>query len=333
MQIELQQNPNRYSYRDGVWKISAKEGIKPIEISEGDTSIDILPLLSLSGVIVHIVGTKYYLGSKEMITNLVDSFQTNPHYSYKENSKILGAKMGGTIPILEIKIDGIEESIKKQKEKGSFAGVQSVKWALEEDYKGLIEQINWTLNPKYPKPKDSYSIFDLSLSGDYSVTQLPITPLDENARIPEEVLANNLKIINDRLVQLRTDFNSIKDIFYFGKVVPKSVTKYQLVSSSEEEEFEVQVVTKDSVMVSKSLTPSTKLADVQSKLVNEVKSDVESTNTSLSQKISNNEATIKAAQSGDAQAQSALNAGLEESKGFLQRLRDKLKTANPNLDI
>jgi hypothetical protein len=64
-----------------------------------------------------------------------------------------------------------------------------------------------------------------------------------------------------------------------------------------------------------------------------VKSDVQATATSLTQKISNNEATIQSAQSGDAQAQSALNAQLNESKSFLQRLRDKLKTANPNLDI
>jgi hypothetical protein len=67
--------------------------------------------------------------------------------------------------------------------------------------------------------------------------------------------------------------------------------------------------------------------------VDAVKSDVEATTSTLQQKISNNEATIQSAQSGDAQAQAALNAQLNESKSFLQRLRDRLKTANPNLDI
>ena len=333
MQIELEQNPKRYSYGNGVWKISAKSGLTPIEITEGDTSIDITPLLSVGGVIVHIVGTEYYLGSEDTIVALTDSFLTNPHYSYKEHSKVLGAVMGRTIPILEIKVNSIEESIEKQKERGKFAGVKSVKWALEEDYKGLIEQINWTLSPSFPKPKDEYVVFDLNLLGDYSVSGLPITPLDDTKRIPEDVLASNLKIINDRIVQLRTDFNSIKDVFYFGKSVPSSTTTYNLLSSAEGEEFEVQVVTKDSVMASKVATPSTQLAELQSKAVDEVKSDVQSTATTLSDKISNNEATIKSAQSGDAQAQSALNAQLNESKSFLQRLRDKLKTANPNLDI
>lgn len=333
MQIELEQNPKRYSYNSGVWKISAKSDIKPIEITEGNTNFDLTPLLSVSGVIVHIVGTEYYLCSSDVITALVDSFQTNPHYSYKEHSKVLGAVMGRTIPILEVKVNSITESIEKQKEKGKFAGVKEVKWSLEDDYKGLIEQINWTLSPSFSKPKDNYTVFDLNLLGDYSVTGLPITPLDDTKRIPEDTLAKNLKIINDRIIQLRTDFNSIKDVFYFGKVIPTSTTQYDVVSSSEGEEFEVQVVTKDSVIVSKVSTPTNQLADAQTEAVNSVKADVQSTASSLSDKISNNEATIKAAQSGDARAQSALTSQIEESKGLIQRLREKLKSANPNLDI
>jgi hypothetical protein len=333
MQIELTQSPERYSYKDGVWSISAADGIQPIRITEGSTDLELSPLLSVGAVIVHIKDTDIYMGSKEMIENLRDSLETNPHYSYKEHSKILGATMGKTIPILVVNLSGIVVSIDKQKEKGKFAGVKSVKWALEEEYKGLIEQINWTLSSTFPKPLDSYNVFDLNLTGDYSVTSLPITPLDDTKRIPEDVLANNLKIINDRIVQLRNDFNTIKDIFYFGKNVISSTTQYDVLSSSEGEEFEVQVVTKDSVMASKVPTPSSQLADEQSKAVSEVKSDVQATTTTLQQKISNNEATIQSAQSGDAQAQAALNAQLNESKSFLQRLRDRLKTANPNLDI
>jgi hypothetical protein len=333
MQIELEQNPKRYSYGDGVWKISAKKGLKPVEITEGDRSIDITPALSVGGVIVHIVGTDIYLGSEETVVALTDSFLTNPHYSYKEHSMVLGATMGKSIPILEVKTDSILQSIEKQKDKGKFAGVKEVKWSLDDDFKGLIEQINWTLSPTFNKPKDNYTIFDLNLLGDYSVAGLPITPLDDTKRIPEDVLASNLKIINDRIVQLRKDFTSITDTFYFGKVTPTSTTTYDIVSSTEGEEYGVQVVTKDSVMASKVATPASQLADEQSKAVDAVKADVQSTATSLSEKITNNEATIKSAQSGDAQAQSTLNAQLTESKSFLQRLRDKLKAANPTLDI
>ncbi len=275
MQIKLEQNGGRYSYKKGVWIISAKSDIKPIEITEGRESIELNPLLSVGGVIVHIVGTDTYLGSEEMITNLKDSLETNPHYSYKEHSKILGAKMGKTIPILEVKISGLEESISKQKEKGRFAGVKEVKWSLEDNYKGLIEQINWTLSPQSPKPKDEYKVYDLNLTGDYSVASLPITPLDDTKRIPEDVLANNLKVINDRISQLKADFKIITDTFYFGKVTPTSTTTYNVLASAEGEEFSVQVVEKESVIASTISTPAAEQAKEQTKQVEAVKAELE----------------------------------------------------------
>ena len=275
MQIEVTQNPNRYSYKDGVWKISAKAGLKPVEITEGSRNVELTPLLSVSGVIVHIKGTDYYLGSKELLQNLSDSFQTNPHFSYKEHSKVLGAKMGKTIPILEVKVDTLSDIIAKQKEKGKFAGVKEVKWATEDSNKGLIEQINWTLSPTSSKPKDKYIVYDLNLTGDYSVTSIPITPLDETKRIPEDVLANNLKVINDRIAELRGDFNIIKDIFYFGKSVPSSTTTFEILASAEGEEFEVQVITKESVVASKTATPAVQQAEEQKKAVEAVKAELE----------------------------------------------------------
>lgn len=323
MQIELTQNPTRYSYRNGVWKISAKSGLKPVEITEGEGNIELTPLLSVQGVIIHIVGTDYYLGSEELVKNLADSLNTNPHYSYKEHSSVLGAKMGKTIPILKVDISVLEESISKQKEKSKIAGVKEVKWSLEDGYNGLIGQINWTLSPQSPKPKDRYKIWDLNLSGDYSVNGLPITPLDENKRIPEDVLASNLKIINDRIVQLRKDFNTIKEVFYFGRSIPSSTTSYDVLASAEGDELEVQVVTKDSVMASKVDTPSTQQSDVQTAAVDAVKSDVKTTTTTLQQRISNNEATIKAAQAGDAAAQQTLTDANKALRDQLKALQEK----------
>lgn len=275
MRIELQQNGGRYSYGNGVWKISAKSGLTPVSITEGNDSVQLTPILSVSGVIVHIVGTDYYLGSEELVKNLSDSLISNPHYSYKEHSKVLGAKMGKTIPILKVNIDSLSEIVSKQKEKGKFAGVKEVKWSLEENYKGLIEQINWTISPNYPKPKDEYKVFDLNLTGDYSVAGLPITPLDDTKRIPEDVLAKNLKVINDRIIQLKADFKTITDTFYFGKVTPTSTTTYNILASAEGEEFSVQVVEKESVIASTVSTPSAELAKEQTKEVESVKAELE----------------------------------------------------------
>lgn len=337
MQITPEQNPQRYSSKDGVYTISAqseavgKAQIKPLEIkkvSDKVISLESLLDVSIKGVIVWIEELGIWMASPNLVEDLRDSVSVNPHYTYEELSPVLGAKMGKSIPILKVKISPIRESIGKEKIKGSFAGVKSVDWALSDDdtIKGLIEQINWTLTPSLNKPKDRYSIFDLNLLGDYSVNALQITPLDENARINEEVLSANLKVINDRLVQLRADFNSIKDTFYFGNSTNTSSTKYDVIASVEDgDDFSVQVVTKNSTMVSKSNLPSTQQSDAVSKAVTEVQQAVTSTSSTLAEKIAQNQASIQSAQSGDANAQAALSTQLKESQGSLNALIQKLR--------
>ena len=281
MQIELQQNPQRYSSKSGVYTISSqseavgKATIKPVvlnKVSDKVISLDTKLDDSIKGVIVWIEDLNMWMASPNLVKDLEDSIFTNPHYTYEEFTSILGAKMGKSIPILKVNLKPLRESIGKEKVKGSFAGVKSVEWALADDdtINGLIEQINWTLSPTFGKPKDGYSIFDLNLSGDYSIDALKITPLDENARINEGVLAENLKVINERLSQLRADFQSIKDIFYFGKTNPASTTKYNVLASVEDgDDYSVQVISKDSVMVSKTDLPSTQQADIAAKAIEE----------------------------------------------------------------
>jgi len=344
MQVELQQNPQRYSSKEGVYTISAQSEavgnatIKPVvltKIPNGVISIDSLLDISIKGVIVRIEDLDLWMASPNLVRDLEDSLSMNPHYTYEEFTSVLGAKIGKSIPILKVNLSPLRESIEKEKIKGSFAGVKSVEWSLADDDTiiGLIEQINWTLAPTFPKPKDSYSVFDLNLSGNYSVNALNITPLDENARINEEVLASNLKIINERLAQLRNDFNSIKDTFYFGNSSGTS-TKYKVVASVDDgDDYSVQVVTKNSSMISKSNLPSTQQADAASKAVGEVQQAVTQASSTLADKIAGNQATIAAAQQGDANAQSALDSQVKESKSLIQTLREKLKAANPNLDI
>lgn len=281
MQIELQQNPQRYSSKGGVYTISSqseavgKATIKPVVLDKVSNMVISLGNGlddSIKGVIVRVEDLDMWMASPNLVKDLEDSVSTNPHYTYEEFTSILGAKMGKSIPILKINLKPLRESIGKEKVKGSFAGVKSVDWALADDdtIRGLVEQINWTLSPTFGKPKDGYSIFDLNLSGDYSIDALKITPLDENARINETVLAENLKIINDRLTQLRADFQSIKDTFYFGRTSTISTTKYKVLASVEDgDDYSVQVISKDSVMVSKSDLPSTQQADAAAKAIEE----------------------------------------------------------------
>lgn len=345
MQIELQQNPQRYSSEGGVYTISSQSEavgevtIQPVVLNKvSDVVISLGDGLdnSIKGVIVWIEDLNMWMASPDLVKDLEDSVSTNPHYTYEEFTPILGAKIGKSIPILKVNLKPLRESIVKEKVKGSFAGVQSVEWVLGDDdtILGLIEQINWTLSPTFSKPKDAYSIFDLNLSGDYSINALNITPLDGDARIDEEALASNLQVINDRLAQLRADFQSIKDTFYFGKTNPISATKYNVIASVDDgDDYSVQVVSKDSVMVSKTDLPSTQQADVQTKAVVEVQEAVTETSSTLEDKIAANQATIAAAQAGDANAQSSLDTQVKQSQSIIQRLREKLKAANPDLDI
>ena len=310
MIVELQQNQRRYSKTDNVYTISAKKGIPPvtIQVLEDDLEIEGILPFDIRGVIIYLRNYNRYLASNELVQTLADSVSINPHYTYKEHSKVLGAKIGKTIPIIPIDTLKILEEIEKQKGKIPFSGVKEVEWEINgNDTSGLIKQIIWTLSPSASKPLDTYKVFDLNLSADYSITKLDVEPLDKDARIPEDKLANNLKVINDRLLQLNSDFQTIKDIFYFGKITPTSTTKYTILAAADSgDDISVQVVSKSSTTVDKQPLISTSVAEAAQNKADELAQKVEQAQTDLQQKIDQTENTIKTAQAGDVQAQTEL---------------------------
>lgn len=310
MIVELQQNQRRYSKTDNVYTISAKKGIPPvtIQVLEDDLEIEGILPFDIRGVIIYLRNYNRYIASNELVQTLADSVSINPHYTYKEHSKVLGAKIGKTIPIIPIDTLKILEEIEKQKGKIPFSGVKEVEWEINgNDTSGLIKQIIWTLSPSASKPLDTYKVFDLNLSADYSITKLDVEPLDKDARIPEDKLANNLKVINDRLLQLNSDFQTIKDIFYFGKITPTSTTKYTILAAADSgDDISVQVVSKSSTAVDKQPLVSTSVAEAAQNKADELAQKVEQAQTDLQQKIDQTENTIKTAQAGDVQAQTEL---------------------------
>lgn len=335
MIVELQQNQRRYSKTDNVYTISAKKGIPPvtIQVLEDDLEIEGILPFDIKGVIIYLRNYNRYLASNELVQTLADSVSINPHYTYKEHSKVLGAKIGKTIPIIPIDTLKILEEIEKQKGKIPFSGVKEVEWEINgNDTSGLIKQIIWTLSPSSPKPLDTYKVFDLNLSADYSIDKIPVEPLDKDARIPEDKLANNLKVINDRLLQLNSDFQTIKDIFYFGKITPTSTTKYTILAAADSgDDISVQVVSKSSTAVDKQPLLSTSVAEAAQNKADELAQKVEQAQTDLQKKIDQTENTIKTAQAGDVQAQTELKRQLllaqqnltNTNASLLQRLKAK----------
>ncbi len=220
----------------------------------------------------------------------------------------MGAKMGKTIPIIPIDTKRILDEIEKQKSKISFSGVKSVEWEIDgENLSNLIKQIIWTLSPTSPKPLDTYTTWDLNLSGDYSVGSLKIEPLDKDAKVDETKLASNLKAINDRLASLSSDFNTIKDLFYFGKINGSSTTKHTILASVDDaDDLAIQVITKESRIEGKQPLVANQLSEASAQKLAEVQTQVEAAQTTLTEKINKTEDTIRTAQAGDTQAQALL---------------------------
>jgi hypothetical protein len=333
--VELTQNQQRYTKSDNLYIISAKEGLKPVTIQILESDLDIEPLLpfDIKGVIIYLRDYNRYIASDELVLTLADSVDSNPHYTYKEHSSVMGAKMGRTIPIIPIDTKRILDEIEKQKGKISFSGVKSVEWEIEGDnLSNLIKQIIWTLSPTAPKPLDTYTTWDLNLSGDYSVGSLKIEPLDKDAKVDETKLANNLKAINDRLASLSSDFNTIKDLFYFGKINGTSTTKHTILASVDDaDDLAIQVITKESRIEGKAPLVANQVADVVDKKVTDVQSQVEAAQSTLTEKINQTENTIRTAQAGDTQAQTLLKKQLEDAQNnaakatatLIQKLKEK----------
>jgi hypothetical protein len=333
--VELTQNQKRYSKSDNLYSISAKEGIKPltIEILESDLELEPLLPFDIKGIIIYLKDFNRYVASGELIETLADSLDSNPHYTYKEHSSVMGAKMGKTIPIIPIDTTKILEEIEKQKGKISFSGTKSVEWEIDgEDTSNLIKQIVWTLSPSTPKPLDTYTTWDLNLSGDYSVGSLKIEPLDKDAKVDEAKLESNLKAINARLSSLASDFNTIKDLFYFGKISGTSTTKHTILASVEDgDELPIQVISKESRMAGKETLVANQVSEVAEQKVSDVQSQVEAAQTTLTEKINKTEDTIRTAQTGDTQAQALLRKQLIDAQNnaaastaaLIQRLKDK----------
>jgi hypothetical protein len=333
--VELTQNQQRYTKSDNLYIISAKEGLKPVTIQILESDLDIEPLLpfDIKGVIIYLRDYNRYIASDELVLTLADSVDSNPHYTYKEHSSVMGAKMGRTIPIIPIDTKRILDEIEKQKGKISFSGVKSVEWEIEGDnLSNLIKQIIWTLSPTAPKPLDTYTTWDLNLSGDYSVGSLKIEPLDKDAKVDETKLASNLKAINDRLASLSSDFNTIKDLFYFGKINGTSTTKHTILASVDDaDDLAIQVITKESRIEGKAPLVANQVADVADKKVTDVQSQVEAAQSTLTEKINQTENTIRTAQAGDTQAQTLLKKQLEDAQNnaakatatLIQKLKEK----------
>ena len=199
------------------WVISASPDVKPLILNEG-TPFDFIPLLEVEGIVVKILGA--YLISPVTLKRIKDN--NNPHYAVVQNGEVNKTPMGKTIPIIEINTEALSTLGDSRDANNRFAAVKSVDYGYETEKvsgipKGLLEQINYTLQEKGTRPADTFSIWDLGLTGDYSIEALRVQTAQEDGSLDKAKLDAFTSGTSQRLGILRDDFNSIKEIFYNGK--------------------------------------------------------------------------------------------------------------------
>lgn len=221
---ELIQNPQRYSKGVDNWVISASPDVQPLLLPIGVEIPNLKPLLEADGIIVRVKTidpvSDVYLISPQTLQDIIDS--NHPHYTSADNGKVNGAQIGKTIPIVSVDATTLDGIASAQEEGNRKAGVKEALYIFEGDIvdglpAGLVKQINWTLSNGYPKPSDTFQVWDLDLKADYSIDALIIETAQAGGKIDTDKLQKLIEGVNERLRGLRSDFNMIVDVYENGK--------------------------------------------------------------------------------------------------------------------
>jgi hypothetical protein len=167
----------------------------------------------------------------------------NPHYDIVQNGAVKvkdkSVVIGKTIKIIELKLANLTAIMDERDVLNKNAGAVDVVYGGETDLvdgvpKGLIDQINYTLDKVSERPKDEYSIFDFYSMVDYKnnekASHYKITPLLVQTQQADTIfdpkkLREYLIEVADKLKLLEIDFNLIQDIFYDAKL-PNNANTY-----------------------------------------------------------------------------------------------------------
>jgi hypothetical protein len=350
---DLIQHPERYSFdtNTSTWIISADGDIESssivrsippvtIKVTESDLSLTSDLVNGADNLIIHLQGDgiNKEIYSPTLQLTLQTATATTPHYTYKENSSIAtkttSAKMGKTIPILKINADAIERITKEQREIVKNAGVTEVKWETEDNYKGIIKQLGWSLVEGQTPPSAEYSVLDLAnvLIADYNIstpTSIKAAGLDPKTnRLDSKALATYINGIEALVKNIETDTNTIKKMYY-SRVQPDGVSLPYTVSTtydpSEGSESDKVLIDssalRNTTIIKIEPTPAETAGRATDKAVSAVSSSIVDTQTTLDNKITELDASVQAAQSGDAAAQASLQASLDaQNTRTLERL-------------
>jgi hypothetical protein len=250
------QNPDRYTKEGAQWKISASPNIKPIYLPKGVEPSELLPLLTVDGIIVEV--GEYKLISQNTLDYIKE--YDNPHYDIVQNGEVMGKPVGKTIRTIKVNLDSLSTSANERDILNRNAGVASVEYIYESNpipntglSQNLVDQINYTLNPNYNRPKDTYNLAELQLGPADAYDIRPFNALNnqdlENNIFSYGKLEDYLNTVKEKQINLQRDFSLIKEVFWEGKL-PTELTTYKItkMATAEDklEEGDIQIVYKNS---------------------------------------------------------------------------------------
>ena len=328
----ISQNPERYSKVGSNWVISASKAVTPITLPIGVPLQNLKPLILANGIIVK-VGDAYLCSLTTL--NLIKQ-SNNPHYDIVQNGtlkvKLKDVVIGKSIKIIELKLTNLTTIMDERDVLNKNAGVVDVVYGPETGLvdgvpKGILDQINYTLNETSSRPMDEYSIFDFysmvdfklnPKAGHYKITPLLVQTQQEDTVFEPAKLREYLIEVGNKLKLLEKDFNFIQDIFYEA-IIPSGPMTYTDVT---EAKSDVET-NKHHTVRRYNRSNGTFVDNALNTTTNKVNTDIDAIKSDLQKQNVVAQNTLQAAQANDAQVQSQLLQKVKELQTTLATKKDK----------
>ena len=328
----ISQNPERYSKVGSNWVISASKAVTPITLPIGVPLQNLKPLILANGIIVK-VGDAYLCSLTTL--NLIKQ-SNNPHYDIVQNGtlkvKLKDVVIGKSIKIIELKLTNLTTIMDERDVLNKNAGVVDVVYGGETNLvdgvpKGIIDQINYTLNEESKRPMDEYSIFDFySLvdfklnpkAGHYKITPLLVQTQQADTIFEPAKLREYLTEVGDKLKLLEKDFNLIQDIFYEANIPSNPMTYTDVTEAKSDVE-----TNKHHTIRRYNRSNGTFVDNALNVTTNKVNTDIDAIKSDLQKQNVVAQNTLQAAQANDAQVQSQLLQKVKELQTALATKKDK----------
>ena len=328
----ISQNPERYSKQGSSWVISASKAVTPIKLPIGVPLSNLKPLIKADGIIVK-VGDDY-LCSLTTLNLIKDS--NNPHYDIVQNGMVKVKDkeviVGKTIKIIELNLNNLTAIMVSRDVLNLNAGAVDVVYGGETDKldgipKGLIDQINYTLDKGSERPMDEYSIFDFYSMVDfkmnpkaahYKITPLLVQTQQANTIFDPAKLREYLIEVADKLKLLEIDFNLIQDIFYEAKL-PNNPMSYTEIEQATPDADTNKIHT----IRRYNRSNGTFVDNVLTTTTNKINTDIDSIKSNLQKQNITTQTELQRAQANDAVIQTQLAQKVNELQAALANKKDK----------